>query len=311
MNNNLRSTAAVAVLGAAAVDVVIRVKEFPSPDGIVMADEQNTLPGGSGGNVAEAVARLGYPVRFLGVVGNDENGRLLQHTFSTAGVDTSFMKVSDAGHTASCFIAVNQIGERLIFSLGGEAIYSEPGQLDSTALENVKILYIADAFPEVALCAIMKAGTGVKIIHCPGGLMVKSGKTFYEPVMKKAHVGIFNCVEAQAVTGMEEPETAIIRLAEMGVQVPIITMGAQGALYYENGHCFQVAAAPAASVVDTTGAGDAFSAGLIAGLLEGLEMPACVALACEVAAFNVQHQGARDGLPYRSQVASLASREIS
>jgi len=311
MNNKSRRTATVAVLGAAAVDVVIRVKDFPSPDGIVMADEQQSHPGGSGGNVAEGVARLGYPVRFLGVVGNDENGRLLQHTFSTSGVDTSFIKVSDSGHTASCFIAVNQKGERLIFSLGGEAIYSQPGELDPSALENIKVLYIADAFPEVALCAIMKAGTGVKIIYCPGGLMVKSGKAFYEPVMKRAHVGIFNQVEAQAITGMVEPENALVQLAEMGVQVPIITHGALGALYYEDGHCFQVPAAPAASVVDTTGAGDAFSAGMIAGMLEGLEMSASVALACEVAAFNVQHQGARDGMPYRRQVASLASREIS
>ncbi len=75
------NTNRVAVLGAAAMDMIVQVQEFPAPDGIVMVEQYLSVPGGSGGNVAEGIARLGYSVRFLGIVGDDENGRKLLHCF--------------------------------------------------------------------------------------------------------------------------------------------------------------------------------------------------------------------------------------
>ncbi len=306
MSNDPHKPAAVAVLGAAAVDLTIRVKEFPSPDGIVMAEEKHSSPGGSGGNVAEGIARLGYPVRFLGVVGNDENGLLLRQSFESAGVDTRFIRIDQGESTASCFIAVNQNGERLIFSLGGVAIYTKPEELDLAALGDAGILYIADAFPEVALAAIHALPAEARTVYCPGGLMVNLGKTFYEPVLARADVAVFNRVEAQGITGSAEPQNALTRLMEMGVKVPVITCGAEGVVFCVNGQRNHIPAVPVKDITDSTGAGDAFSAGLVAGMVQGFSMSDCVHLACEVAAHKIQFQGAREGLPYRHQVARLA-----
>lgn len=306
MSNDPQKPAAAAVLGAAAVDITIRVKEFPSPDGIVMAEEKYSSPGGSGGNVAEGIARLGYPVRFLGVVGDDENGLLLRRSFETTGVDTHFIRIAKGESTASCFIAVNQKGERLIFSLGGAAIYTKPGELDLASVSDTRVLYIADAYPEVALAAIQALPAEARIVYCPGGLMVNLGKTFFEPVLARADVAVFNQVEAKAITGMVDPQEALNRLAEMGIRIPVITCGAEGALFCENGQHIHIPAVPVKEVADSTGAGDAFSAGLVAGMVQGFSMADCVHLACEVAAHKIQFQGAREGLPYRHQIARLA-----
>nr|MBP8858064.1 carbohydrate kinase family protein [Anaerolineaceae bacterium] len=250
--------------------------------------------------------RLGYPVRFLGVVGNDENGLLLRQSFESAGVYTRFIRIDQGESTASCFIAVNQNGERLIFSLGGVAIYTKPEELDLAALGDAGILYIADAFPEVALAAIHALPAEARTVYCPGGLMVNLGKTFYEPVLARADVAVFNRVEAQGITGSAEPQNALTRLMEMGVKVPVITCGVEGVVFCANGQRNHIPAVPVKDITDSTGAGDAFSAGLVAGMVQGFTMADCVHLACEVAAHKIQFQGAREGLPYRHQVARLA-----
>lgn len=309
MEKNLRNTPLVAVLGAAAVDMIIQVKEFPSPDGIVMADTHQSVPGGTGGNVAEGIARLGYPVRFLGVVGDDDNGRLLLQSFKNAGVQTDYIMVDPKGSTASCFIAVNNQGERMIFSLGGSAIYVEPGDLDPTALENVDVLYIADAFPGVALAAIKKLKSDALVVYCPGGLMLSLGEEYYMPVLEAADVVIFNRVEASDITGRSDPEEALNALAGMGVPTPVITLGKKGVVFFADGKSTLVPSETVKNVVDTTGAGDAFSVGLVAGILEKISWKEAVQLGCQVAAYKIQHRGAREGLPYRDQIAALNTRE--
>ncbi len=308
MTDDPQRPASVAVLGAAAVDITFRVKEFPSHDGIVMAEGQQISPGGSGGNVAEGIARLGYPVRFLGAVGDDENGQLLRQSFTDAGVDTSYILSNKGEKTASCFIAVNPKGERLIFSLGGAAIFTKPEELDPASVVDVEILYIADAFPEVALAAIHALPVKARTVYCPGGLMVKMGKEFYEPVMAKADVALFNRLESSAVTGIDEPEKALTKLRELGVAIPVITCGAEGAVFYGDDQPVHIPAVPVTHVADSTGAGDAFSAGLVVGMLEEMAIADCVRLACETAAHKIQFEGAREGLPYRRQIASLAAR---
>ena len=309
MEKPFQKTPLVAVLGAAAVDIIVQVKEFPSPDSIVMADSRQSVPGGTGGNVAEGIARLGYPVRFLGVVGNDDNGKLLLQSFKNAGVQTDFIMVDQKGLTASCFIAVNSHGERMIFSLGGSAIYVNPDDLHPSALENVDVLYIADALPDVALNAIKNLKPETKVVYCPGGLMLKLGEEYYLPILKAADVGIFNQVEAAAITGKQEPEEATKVLVKMGIPVPVITLGEKGALFVADKVSTLVPAQPVRQVVDTTGAGDAFSVGLIAGILEGFSWQKAIQLGCQVAAYKIQYRGAREGLPYRDQIAALKTRE--
>jgi sugar/nucleoside kinase (ribokinase family) len=292
----------VAVLGAAAVDWVARLEAMPSVDGIAFADQYTCFPGGSGGNVAEGLARLGHPVRFLGVLGDDEGGRLLMKAFESAGVDTSCIRVEKGQRSAACFIAVDRHGQRMIFALGGVAVYDRVADITACQLAGVKILYIADAYQEVAQAAISLLEPGARVVFSPGGLMTASGLQGLLPILECTDVLIVSRVEAEALTGNSDPQQACQVLAGTGPQSVVLTLGERGALVFDKQGSFLVPAGPVEQVVDTTGAGDAFSAGLITGLLEGLPLEQAVRLGGLVAAHKIQHFGSRNGLPDRMQI---------
>ncbi len=298
----LLSIPEVAVLGAAAVDWVAQVEELPPLDGISYANQYAPVPGGSGGNVAEGISRLGHTVRFLGVLGDDDGGRMLMQAFRLTGVDTSCVHVMEGKRSAACFIAVDRHGQRMIFALGGVAVYDQVTDLVAAQLEMVKILYIADAYLEVALAAISRLGPGARVVFNPGGLMAASGKEGLLPILKRTSILIVSRVEAEKLTGISDPEQGCKDLAACGPDTVMLTLGERGALVVHDNRLVLVPAIPVEQVVDTTGAGDAFSAGVIAGLLEGLSVEKATRLGCAVSANKIQRFGSRNGLPDRTQI---------
>ena len=299
------ASAEVAVLGAAAVDWVARVEEMPPLDGISFADQYTPVPGGSGGNVAEGIVRLGHTVRFLGVLGADEGGRMLMQAFESAGVDTSCIRVEKNQRSAACFIAVDQHGQRMIFSLGGVAVYEQVTDISAGQLVGVKILYIADAYQEVARAAISWLEPGARVVFNPGGLMAASGRKTLGPILELTDFLVVSRVEAEALAGCTDPEQACLLLAGIGPKAVLLTLGERGALVFDGKTPVLVPALPVGQVIDTTGAGDAFSAGVIAGLLEGLTLEQAARLGCVVAAHKIRHFGSRNGLPDREQIRSV------
>ena len=295
----------VAVLGAAAIDWIARVKELPRRDSIVFADEYKPMPGGTGGNVAEAVARLGLRVRFFGKLGDDEGGQILLKSFQDAGVGTEGVLIAKNQRTASCFIAIDERGERQIYCLGGSAIYESASELDPTLLRGVKVLFIADAFQEVALKAIEIVSPAATVIFNPGGVMASTGVGFLKLIGPRIDVLIVSQVESETLTNIQDPKDAMLYLAEMGAKVVMQTQGAAGALVLEKGKITSQKAFPVEKVIDTTGAGDAFAAGVIAGVVEKRTWMEAARVGCAVSAIKIAHLGARGGLPNRNQVSTL------
>ncbi len=295
----------VAVLGAAALDWVAQVKELPQPDGIVSAASYAPFPGGTGGNVAEAVARLGHGVRFMGQLGDDEGGKILLRAFKKAGVDTSSMRLVKGERSASTFIAVNQRGERMIFSLGGVAIYTEGTDIDPAWLKGIKVLFIADALKSTALAAFKALEKGGRVVFNPGGHLAASGTAFLAQMLEMADLLILSRPESRAMTREQDPEKALSVLARQWTGVAMLTLGEDGVLLLDHGNMQHVPASPVRSVVDTTGAGDAFSAGVVVGMLEGLSWVGAARLGCAAAALKISNLGARGGLPDRQSVREL------
>ncbi len=300
----------VAVLGAAAMDWVAHVRSMPPRDGIAYADRYNPMPGGTGGNVAVGVARLGHGVRFLGVLGGDEGGRILMEAFTDAGVDTRAIQVDRDQRSAACFIAVDDRGERLIFSLGGVALYEKPEQILPDWFPGIQVLLVADAYSEVATAAVDYLGAEARVIFNPGGLMASAGDEYLAPFFRRSHVLIASRQEAEVMTGIVDAEGAARELARRGPAVVLLTLGCQGVMVLDHGLLSPVAAFPVREVVDTTGAGDAFTSGVIAGHLEGLTWVEAACLGCAAASIKIGHPGARGGLPDRQQVQSLVSKLV-
>ncbi len=300
--SEIKTTPEVIVLGAAAVDWLAKVKQFPSRDGIAFADQYLSFAGGSGGNAAEGLARLGYAVRFLGVVGDDEGGQMLLRAFNEAGVDSSCIRVLKGERSAACFIAVDSSGQRMIFALGGAALYQKAEEISPGWLQTARVLYITDAYQEVAIAALTGLGGYAQVVFSPGGLMVSAGEDYLRPILERTDVLILNRVEAASLTKETDLQQACRELICRGPKVVLLTLGNQGVLVAENGTISQVPAVEVTDVVDTTGAGDAFSVGVVAGMLEGLDWVQAARLGCAVAAIKIRHFGSRTGLPDRIQV---------
>jgi ribokinase len=305
MTSKHNSVLQVAVLGAAAMDWVARVKELPLRDGIAYAEQYIPMPGGTGGNVAVGVARLGQGVRFLGVLGGDEGGRILLQAFAEAGVDTHAVRIDRDQRSAACFIAIDEHGERLIFSLGGVALYEKPGEIRPVWLAGARMLFIADAYAEVATAAMDCLDPEAIVVFNPGGLMVSTGEEYLRPILRRSTVLIASRGEVETMTGIVAVEDAARELSRRGPRVVMVTLGSRGALVLERGEFTPIAAFPTQAVVDTTGAGDAFVSGVLAGHLEGLDWIEAARLGCAAASIKVGYLGARSGLPDRTQVQAL------
>lgn len=297
MTRNPELCAEAVVLGAAAVDIVARVPAFPQVDGIVLADRVDRYPGGSGGNVASGIAHLGCRSGFLGRVGDDEEGRWLIDNFVDDGVITQWIKVVPNGRTASCFIAVDHLGQRQIYALGGIALLVSPDEIDPEAVEGCRIFVITDAFLETALeAAQMAAAQSAEVLFAPGGLMASIPLNTLAPLLQVMDVLIVSQGEAQAMTGYGNPEKAAEALETTGPRVILLTLGGKGALLRLDGQQIYIPSFSVPRVMDTTGAGDAFVAGLAAGRLHGMNWIEAAKAGCASAAKKIAHTGARSGL---------------
>jgi len=123
--------------------------------------------------------------------------------------------------------------------------------------------------------------------------------------LERVDVLLVSRAEAAEWTGLTSPSEAIRQLGRMGPPVVIQTLGAEGAMVLANGRMTEVPAFPGSPARDTTGAGDAFAAGLITGFLEGLDWGSAARMGCAAAALKIRHIGARSGLPCREEIQSL------
>jgi len=295
----------VVVLGGAAVDWVAEVETLPVKDGLALARSCTRFPGGSAANVAVGISRLGRRVGFVGKLGDDENGQLLLRAFEQERVDMQGIIIEAGRPTASCFVGVDRDGNRVIFVLPGASLIETTAELDLGHLPG-RVLYIGPAYVEVATAAAATGRErGVTVFCAPGGGWGSDGLAQLHPVLEQVDVLLVSRSEAADLTGLTTPSEAIRRLGRMSPPVVIETLGAQGAMVLENERLTTVTAFAVAQVRDTTGAGDAFAAGLVVGFLEGLDWEAAAQLGCATAALKVRHVGARSGLPRREDVASF------
>ncbi|TLN14689.1 carbohydrate kinase family protein, partial [bacterium] len=270
MSDHRTAECEIAVLGAAAIDWVARVNELPRRDGIAWAEQYEPYPGGTGGNMAAALARLGKSVRFVGRLGDDEGGQILLRAFQQDGVDTSAVRVERGSRTSACFIAVDAHGEREIYCLGGVALYERPEALAPEWFKGLKALIIADAYPEVALTAIALCGEQTRVVFTPGGLMAGLPAQQLDGLLSNVDVLIASRPEAEKMSACPTPEAAIAQLAARGPATIAVTLGKRGSLLWDGERLHEVPAFDPERIVDTTGAGDAFAAGLVAGMAEGM-----------------------------------------
>jgi ribokinase len=294
------------VLGAAAMDMLAWVDRLPEKDSIVLAKRAEMQPGGSGANVAVALARLGLKTGFVAKLSQDENGRILRQAFADAGVDISSCLIVAEMPTALCFIAIDQAGDRSMVALGGAGPVETPDELDLDYLALARLIYLTDVeLPIIDAVAELAMKQSSYLVLSPGGLISARGLSYLASLLPKPDLWLLSRSEALDLLPSSSPEDVPAILCRQGAKSVAVTLGKQGVAYARDGYTLLRPAFPATKVVDTTGAGDAFAGGLLAGLLLGKPVEESLRYGSAAAACKVELAGARGGLPSMAQVEKL------
>ena len=295
-------------MGAAAVDTIVKVPHLPKADEIVYPLSIEQHPGGSTANIAVGLSRLGETVSFFGKAGDDANGKVICDSFLADGVDTTYLKIEKGNSSGGAFIAVDEEGERVIYSLGGNTLYERWDEIDPASFDGVEGLYIGETFDEVGVEAAKLAHKhGATVFFGPGGIMCSYGLEYLGTVLAHTDYLLVNLPEAKMLSGCDTKEAAIETLLNAGAKNLIMTEGKHGSGCYSKSGCITAPAFPV-KAVDTTGAGDTFTAGLLHAFSAGMPAEQAMRFAAACAAEAVQVVGARTSMPTAAQMEVIWPR---
>ena len=284
----------VVVLGDVMVDVVTRLTGPVAPG----SDSPARIVfdgGGQAANTAAWLAEAGAPVVLVARVGDDAPGRLAVSELEALGVDAR-AAIDDERPTGTCVVLVAADGERTMFPDAGANDGLAAGDLGDDLLMGGDHLHVSgyallrDGSRQAALSAVERAAAaGMSVSVDPSSAALLSGGV--ERFGPGVGLLLPNALEASTLTGLDDPAGAARALAESVPEV-VVTLAEAGALWTDGTKLVRVDAEPA-EVVDSTGAGDAFAAGLLAARLRGADVEQSLSAGCALAARAVATAGGR------------------
>jgi ribokinase len=289
------------------MDLVARAQRLPGPGETVTGSGFRMVPGGKSANQAVAAARLGAKVTFVGRVGSDLFAHEIIHSLSSSGVNLHHLVHDESEPTGVALIGVDdQTGENsIIVAPGANAKVSEADvERARSVIEGADMLLLSLEIPLASVVAALRiaSAAGVRSILNPAPAIPLSPE-----ILRLASLLTPNEHEVALLAGLGEssanPETAVARVLALGAQAVVVTLGASGALARtSDGSSCRAAPPPVAKVIDTTAAGDCFTAALGVALAEGRGLQHAMTFAVTAASVSVTRPGAQSSLPTRSEV---------
>ena len=309
----------VITFGSATLDIFLKTKDFLirperkfiNQKGIcfpfaskVETEDLVFATGGGGTNAAATFAQQGFKTAFCGTIGNDWAGREIledlkrfkiddRFVFKTKKARTNFSVIFSFGRDRTCFVwrgASELLDPKKIpwSRIKSEWVYLAP--LSGRAAEFFKPL-VNSAFNQ-----------RIKIFANPGHSQIKLGKRQLKSVLKKIDVLLLNQEEASLLTGVPfQKEKAVFKkLDEMVPGLAVMTKGKKGAVASDGRYLWQVKA-PTTPVIEKTGAGDAFGAGFLTGLIKKDNVAFALQLGVANSITCIQKRGAKNGLLKKNQ----------
>ncbi|MFH1139764.1 MAG: carbohydrate kinase family protein [Pseudomonadota bacterium] len=306
-------------LGAAAMDVVLDCEDLPRADGFALVHGERLVPGGSCANVLAAAVRLGARAGLVAKMGDDDYGRAFIEDLRRSGVSTDQVLVQPGGVSLHTFITVARDGAKAIFAHFGDSLLNlAADEVQPDWLDGVGLFY-TDMFPGKPALKLARIARERRIrvmfnLQASVGFMGLCGvsQDEIEEMIGLCDLFITFSHPLEELTGSGDPVRAAAAIMERrrprdGV---VITMGEKGAVW---GHESGTIARPSFAVpaVDSTGAGDAFAAGLIYSFyFQGLPRDRALSFAAATGAVKCTQPGPRLTADVKD-VLALMNREAS
>jgi ribokinase len=301
-------TPRITVVGSYATGLTLRVKRLPSRGETVLASGYRCDYGGKGSNQAVGCARLGAQVSFVANIGKDDFGEMAIRLYREEGIDTAFMRQTPDVATGVGFILVDETGHN--------CIALDPGAND--LLSAAEVTGSRPAFQKSAVVLTQleitaeAAEAALSVGRAEGAVTILNpapARPLHGSLLLAVDVLTPNQTEANVLTGRSpdaasDPEEVAQQLIQAGVKQVVMTLGERGAVIVTASSSTRIPA-PEMRAVDTTGAGDAFNAGLATALANGEGLESAVRFAVITGALAVTREGAIPSLPRRHEVADF------
>lgn len=296
----------IVVVGSVNTDMVVKSERIPAPGETITGGQFVMAAGGKGANQAVAAARLGAEVTLVARVGTDVFGEHAVENYRGEGIAVDLI-VRDPDHaTGVALILVDQRGDNSIavapganFAITADEVYRARDRIREA---DVLLLQLEIPMPAVLAAARIASDAGVTVVLDPA-----PAAPVPDALLACVRVIKPNENEAQRLTGVRVTDeasarTAALRLLERGVRHAVITMGSRGALW-ASGEKSSFVSSTRVEAVDSTAAGDAFSAGLACAIARGEHMEVAVREACLVGALATTRLGAQPSMPTAEELA--------
>ena len=310
----------IVAIGNAIVDVLAQAEDdFVISEGVAkgsmrLMDEETSdslysrmgpgreISGGSAANTVAGMAELGCKCGFIGQVADDQLGEVFKHDIRANGVTFETPIRPGQPSTARCLILVTPDGQRTMNTFLGASQFLPEAALDRALIASARILYLEGYLwdPEEPRAAMRAA---IQVAHDAGR---KVAFTLSDTFLISRHRADFlKLIGSGAVDTLFANENELLSLVEGAdfdaavdtiaaqVETLVVTRGSHGAVAVQKGERFSVPAEPIDRIVDTTGAGDLFAAGFLAGQAQGRSVKDSLRMGAIAAAEIISHYGAR------------------
>lgn len=290
-------------VGASCVDHVCRVPVFPEAGGARAKVRLRSESRGTGGQTATALATcraLGLTAKYVGVVGQDDNGESICRDLTARGIDTADVAHTSDAPTATATLLIDDEGERIVLWHRDSRLAFEPGALPRRALETARLVHVDDVDEPAAIeAARIASRAGVPTTCDLDHLTPRS-----DELLALITVPILAEHVPAQLTGEANIERALRALRQRHPGLLVVTLGSRGAAAL-SGDTFLCVPAFRVQTVDTTGAGDVFRGGFICAFLSGFPVPEMLRFANAAAAVSCSRPGAMSGIPTLTETREI------
>ena len=273
--------------------------------------DRHGAAGGSAANTMVGVAQFGGTAFFTGKIGDDMSGALYRESMAEAGVEFD-VNADGAAPTGTCLVLVTPDGERTMQTALGASAGLQPGDVDQSRIAESSVLYVegylfgsetGGAAAVKAMEAAKTAGTRIAISLSDPAMAEFFRDTFRKITQEFADIVFCNEHEAAIYTGASSRHASLMALGEHAAQV-FMTCGGDGSMLFDNGQDHAVLG-HTVPVVDTTGAGDVYAAGVLYGITHGYPVGQAAKLGTFASARVITQLGPRLTHPLREAVSAI------
>jgi ribokinase len=291
----------VTIIGSYIVALVIEADRLPVAGETVIGRNYRVTHGGKGSNMACCAARLGARTRFVGKVGRDNFGEGFLDLLRREGVATEGVLYAQNQPTAVGVIVCGPGGSNLIVIDAGANGEFSPADVTNAAIQGVVLSPLEIPLETALAGARIAAQRGVPAILNPAPAQDLRRRDLGAVFALTPNEGEARVSLGLAAVDSHSPAECARELLELGPRNAIVTTGADGALWASHDGLWHVPALEV-EVVDTVGAGDAFNAGLAAGLAEGMPMERAIAMGVTAASLSTRKRDTIESYPRREEV---------